>query len=261
MKISSGGIGTVASAQGFNAKSAFPYQWAWNAVGTDLTSATLNDTIEVQLQGTENLPGAVLESHSEGIKISPRIADPSNLGPGGPAGEVRVVYHDELPTTGNPGGNRSGPLNNVDVRQSSYIHCVADLSGWTDGGKTSIINGFVHNTPGGAAPGWNNGLIVIYHGDPASRSSSYYGGIALHERSDGKHIFVAKAHPDYLKAGPDHWGNTLTDFPDDEDPVGLEFYLGSHFNKTLSNSMVLCGFVISDRILTDIPLPIRTHMG
>jgi hypothetical protein len=240
MKISSGGIGTVATSQACNAKSVYPYQWAWNAVGTDLTSATV----------TLTEASCDFESHPKGIKFTAKTVSPL----------VFFKYNEELPAE-NPGGNRSGKLTRADAFAAKYLHLVVDMTGWTDT-NTIASNSFL--TKNGI--GWNNGVIYWYHGTGAS--SLYRGGVAQHpNQANGTHILVWNLRDQLLFVNsadttPSIWG---TSEMSEDDPIGFRFYTGENFLAAGfegdASSLVLCGFVISDRILYDIPLPIRTHMG
>ena len=251
MKISTGGIGAVATAQACNAKSVYPYQWAWNAVGTDLSSRGVSDVIYEK----EN---SIVEAHQYGIKHSPdeTAFDSPN---------VQLWYNDEGGTP--PGGNRSGPLNEVDLKHAHYVHLVVDLlsgdvSGWGDWIINNFTVGFDNQEEKGG--GWDDGMLKYAHsGDPDSKSIC--GGVAIfpHSLNSNTYILVWNPRDQNHKQGDSGWGpDSEAPFDEGEYPKFLEFYPGGgNFDNSTDNYLIIMGYVVANRILTDIPLPIKTHMG
>ena len=228
MKIAAGGVGTVASAQAFNAKSAFPYMWAWNAVGSTHGSGPGQYTVAEQQNAT-------IENHAEGLK---HTSD---------ASESYLRYKDETTDA----TDKSSKLDNtlIDYSKARYLHGVYDFSGWTT--NNTLIPG---SLPSSKYVGslYYYGSSGTYQGIPAAKVCGMGGG---------KTIIVwdmfASVFGDGIsgETGP-LWQNQSADVS----PYHLEPYWSAG-GFTAGQYMIWCGMVLSDRILTDIPLPIRTHMG
>ncbi len=256
MKMSTGGIGAVATSQACNAKSAYPYQWAWNAVGSDSSNFNLNNTTAV--------------SDPRGVKVA-AVAAAGAYG-------TYAEYKDEAGTP--PGGNRSGPLTVEDVIRAPYVHCVVDLRGFDGTGDYEgqffnadyALNNFVLADPYGSdGGGVEKGTLVYGTTDShATHKTKLAGGVALYEQPDGTHVFVWNARDQIpMNSATNIWNENMPT----EAPITLGLMIGSEFLEPLvfpvvsrlggdlTNYFIYCGFVLSDRILTDIPLPIRTHMG
>jgi hypothetical protein len=285
MKISTGGIGTVATSALASAGSAgsaalYPYQWAWNAVGTDLTSVVGVNTIDV---GDND----VVENHQYGIKHS-------MVSPVGDNASLR--YQDEGTDSAglNPGGDRSGPLNAVDMDKAKYMHMVVDLksgnhtAGWADGMVNETTNNITQITSEyGFTRNWDNRGWRLEHDDPlfpddwghgvliynqGGGAASVSGGVAIFPHSLNANTFILVWNlRDQVHRQPigdaGSWGTesdapTFIPFTDSEKPDVLSFYPGgSPFKSSVDNYLIIMGYVLADRILKDIPLPVRTHMG
>jgi hypothetical protein len=224
MKIASSGIGTVATAQGFNAKSAFPYVWAWNAVGaTTGAGASGTHTVKTSQQAT-------LSSDPEGVKHTS----------GGD--NSFIAYRDEATDAADKTGKLDASL--IDFTKARYMHGVFNMSGWT--------------TPSGGfsnySPGQSEGQLYYY-----STNSNWNGHDSLKHiyLGDGRWIIVWDMLGGEIGGGGGtFWGDMTT-----LAPIHLEPWWGSAGAFPSGQSMVWCGMVLSDRILYNIPLPIRTHMG
>jgi len=249
MKISSGGIGTVATSQACNAKSAYPYQWAWNAVGTDLSSMNINDVIYVQSNST-------VVPHQYGIKHSPGESETGT--------NVSLKYMDEGGTP--PGGNRSGPLNAVDLGTAPYVHLVVDLLSSGGFGQYIVdhfLDGHLGIDSGDPPGGWTDGMFQYADSGTWGDTKSVTGGVAIfpHSLNSNTYILVWNPRDQEHKQGSPGWGPDTSDPLTGKFPIFLEFYPGGTFDASTDNYLIIMGWVIADRILTDIPLPIRTHMG
>jgi len=233
MKMSTGGIGAVATSQACNARSMFPYAWAWNAIG-----ATHDDNSSIpDYEGNVTVvaplipPAGQFENDAKGIKIT--STGPASL----------PVFYDE----GTDATDKSSKLDAsvIDFNSARYMHGVFDFSGWTTGTPFST--------------GIADGALLVYY------TLSVLGGeirpatsIIRNDVNENKTIIVW----DMTTLG-DLWeaSTVRTDWKDISGnlPIGIAPYFVSGFSS--GNSMIWHGMVLSDRILTDIPLPIRTHMG
>ena len=127
MKMSTGGLGTVASAQAFNAKSMFPYVWAWNAIGATTGSGPGQHTVRITQQ-------AILSSDPEGVK---HTSD---------GNDSYVAFKDEATDSTDKTGKLDASV--IDFTKARYMHGVFNMSGWTSGNGTQSGKSFGDHNPG-----------------------------------------------------------------------------------------------------------------
>lgn len=235
MKISTGGIGTVATAQGFNAKSAFPYQWAWDATKeSDPVARTGNPVAGVAFS---NLVGGDASAVDTGVKFT-------KIEVGG-VGET--LYADF-----NDGPDRalgiSGTLDKVDTHSARYMHIIIDF---TDAGTMSnfLIGG-------------SSADISVFemYWFSASTGNAYKGVKAQSQFNLGSSkvlVFdmIGGVRADYdplVVVGSTaigSWGSmTVADAP-----IKLEFYseVAQDYDGTgTPTSYIFNGMVLADRILS-----------
>jgi hypothetical protein len=238
MKITSSGIGTVATAQGFNGASAKPYQWAWDA------SKETSPLGGVGL-GSDNVFASVssvtLEKVPDGIKCTP-IND----------NELFFDFRD------GKSSSVSGQLNAVDTPRAKYMHGIFDFS---SAGATTIatVNGLIANKDylGGAQ---GRGKLDFYWLKPDDQAN-YAGSSAI--RAFGtlsKTILVWDMnHPDtnpgiYPDNGASGSDWSTGDFTGEE-PFRIEFLSQE---TTTDNPFYLFGYILANRILSpeEISLPV-----
>ena len=82
--------------------------------------------------------------------------------------------------------------------------------------------------------------------------------VTSYQMSNGKTVIVNDMTIESSAQASDTWTNTAN-----EAPIRLLYsFPRNMFNNTApADYYTLCGIVLSDRILYDIPLPIRTHVG
>jgi hypothetical protein len=211
MKISSGGVGTVATAMSCNAKSAFPYVWAWNAIGESVGSGT----------------GYVPESGLSGVAaVSTGVKWTAAAGPAGGSPYVSAIDASLL--------KLSGPLDNTDALKGKYFHTIWDFTGsaLAAGGSSSL-----------------NELQIFWLVD----DSNYKGIDAFLRYEQGSStVLVFDMTGSDAAAGTANWGVS--------DITKIQPYFES-ISGLGGGTFIHQGMVLSDRILYDIPLPVRTHVG
>ena len=209
-----------------------------------------------------------------------------------------VLYYDEEGDP--PGGNRSGSLNAVDMDRAKYAHLVVDLksgndTNWafgmideTTNNVTQITSeyGFTRNWDNREwrlergetllPDDWGHGVLNYNTGNEpggVSGSVSVSGGVAMFQHSLNSNTFILVWNlKDQVRRQPvgeaGSWGTesdapTWVPFQNPERPLIFSFYPGGRnaFGGSTNNYLIIMGWVLADRILSDIPLPIRTHMG
>lgn len=217
MKIASSGIGTVASAQGFNAKSAFPYQWAWNFAGQPVGEGVI---AAVQHSSVTAVP--------TGVRWDITGADPY------------VDCYDAGATT----AKISGDLNATD-KNAYYMHSLFDFSG-----SASIQDNLASS--GGTA---NLSKFDLYWFSSGSGATNYEGSNAINEfkMSNGVTVLVHDLRGTNGRYGSDgiEYQGTAGDWVNRtlEEPIQLENY----FNGigTDGQNIIHHGYILADRILSE----------
>jgi len=234
MKIAAGGVGTVASAMACNAKSVFPYIWAWNAIGATTGSGPGQHTVRVSQNAT-------LSSDPEGVKHE------------SDGNDSYVAFRDESTDATDKTGKLDASV--IDFTKARYMHGVFNMSGWTTGAGTNSGKSFVDISPG-------SGAGQLYYYTALSGANPWKGVNSIKHIHLGQErwLIVWDMHTQLVGGNGATWQSMTTTMPVHLEPWWGGANSGNSFFPD-GQSMVWCGMVLSDRILTDIPLPIRTHMG
>jgi hypothetical protein len=225
MKISSGGIGTVATSQACNAKAAYPYQWAWNAIGETFQDGPSQQTDKgIQWWGmASNIASA--EADPAGIKFT-------HDGSGTPFPDL----------WDSPATNVSGQLNRADTSIGRYMHAFFDFTGGATGSGT-----------GANATGTTN--ILYWYPDV---SGSHYSGNRMTSTytvgTTTVFIYDMWASPQDAVGEPEDLGTWADMINQPEGPTAVEpFILVEN-----GSSWIWKGLILADRILgpTEISFPI-----
>ena len=237
MKIASSGIGTVATAQGFNGASAKPYQWAWDATKETAASIVSGQTFT----------GIVQQSLSivpTGVKV---VFGTSTAG-------AYMDFHDATSL------GVSGKLNKLDTPRAKYLHGVFDF---TNAGAelTDEIN--LGGTPTISDPvgvGDVGRFDMYWFREDGTSESGYSGSspIAAFGTLARTVLVWDMTNPD---THPARWPDSNLDGFDwqNMDPAEAPFRLEFYTDLTTNLSYyIMNGYVLSDRILgpTDISLPV-----
>lgn len=228
MKIASSSIGTLQQLQA--AKHLYNYQWSWNAVN-ETVSGGGSDPVQVN-------NGAEISSVPNGIKCSRKSDSAGAASRNNPY----VDFYDDYSSK----PNISGSLNGVDTARAGYMHGIFDFT----------------NAPQITAKA-DDSLYLYWYQD----GSKYDGGGCIQRIQRGNItilVWNCNNPGESLSFGsPSPWAS-IGNQP--EGPVRLEPYWdgGITFTGGPGGTVpywVWCGMVLSDRILTDIPLPVATHVG
>jgi len=248
MKMSTGGIGAVATSQSCNARSMFPYAWAWNAIGASYDPASFWESghfSEGSFDGEKTVirlsNWGSFAPHADGIKI---ISTSSSY--------TAAMFHDETTDVTDKSGKLDASV--IDFNSARYLHGVFDFSGWPGS------SAFTGTTNYAADADDSIGMLQLYvfDGSLPSFRPIYVDCISGYEIGGGKTILVWDLGAPYA--------HNLYSMPEWKDLYESQpFVFGATWGPTSTfatdDYIVWCGMVLSDRILTDIPLPIRTHMG
>jgi hypothetical protein len=255
MKISPSNIGTAS--QSFNGKSTCPYIWSWDmsaAAGSDLGNSATNAI---------DAPG--------GLKTMTAVQAPAGIILGHTSDDPYYDLRDKVEYDRGSGAV-SGELNSLDTVNGRYLHFVLTRNGTASDGSTALSRG---GTTGTAAE-LRSDLGAEMYWYPTANPSAYNttpvpeyfrkqrGGTAVVEpielgivMANGAEIFCFDMHG---SVGDQGMGADIT-WQENSDPLVLEpfFFSGSHADSRPKYE--LHGIVLSHIPLTDIPLPIRTHVG
>ena len=225
MKIASSSIGTLQQPQA--AKHLYNYQWSWNAVNETVSGGA---TDPLQTQG-----GSSISIVPGGIKCS-RHGSLSNRN------TPYVDFYDDYSSK----PNISGVLNGVDTARAGYMHGIFDFT----------------NAPQITAKA-DSALQLYWYQD----GSKYEGGNCI-KRIQRGNITILVWNCNNPAGGtavgsPSPWAS-IGNQP--EGPVTIEPYWNGGITLTGGPGgtvpyWIWYGMVLSDRILTDIPLPVATHVG
>jgi hypothetical protein len=194
------------------------------------------------------------------LKINPTATghgDPAGLASTSSTGELFFDFRD------GKSSSVSGPLNVEDTFKAKYMHGVFDFSEAGDA-MTDVVAGLVADSEYlvGDSSGLVGGRLDFFWLRPDSQGE-WAGSSAI--RAFGpieKTILVwDMTHPATNPAGYDDqvsgsdWGTSAFE---GEEPFRLEFLTRMNI---LDSPFYLYGYVLSYKILTDIPLPIRIDFG
>ena len=99
---------------------------------------------------------------------------------------------------------------------------------------------------------------ALYYYDNTGSAYNAVGGHSSYTMSNGKTVIVWDMHSASIDGTGS--GALWKNMTPANAPVKFEPYWAENLLNN-NDYMVWCGMVLSDRILTDIPTPIRTHMG
>jgi len=229
----------------------FPYAWAWNAIGASYDPASFWESghfSEGSFDGEKtvirlNSLGS-FAPHAEGIKI---------IWPSGSLG-VAAMFHDETTDVTDKSGKLDASV--IDFNSVRYLHGVFDFSGWPGSSAFTGTTNYAADTADSV------GMLQLYMvtllEGVALYPPAYVDCISGYEIGGGKTILVWDLGAPYA-----YNPNSLPEWKDfsENQPVILGATWGPTGTLATDDYIVWCGMVLSDRILTDIPLPIRTHMG
>lgn len=216
MKISTGGIGTVATAQSCNAKSAFPYQWAWNFAGESVGDGIIVVGLETTITAVPT-----------GIRWDFTGSSPY------------VDCYDEGAAT----SKVSGDLNAAD-KNAYYIHSLIDFSG------SAALRDNLSSESGSSAPNLTDFELYWFNGG----GTNYEGSDAIKEfkMSNGVTVLVHDLRNTNAEFGSDNYsgasGGDWVD-RDTESPLRLENYF--HGIAAVGQSLIHHGYILADRILSE----------
>ena len=230
MKLSSG-LGLPSVAQSFNAKGVMgPYIWAHNAVGETITLGGDNP-----LKNPSNI---TLGNVSTGVSLNQGSSD-----------AVFRFWEANSSKT-------SGLLNEVDTNRGRYLYIVISFTGPGTAQGTVKKNNHLWWYAGsggtddyGPLDSFNGGLG---HQPVASTSNEVHMNGSTIVRGHTT-ILVYDMQGSTLVPG----ASTTETWGSNADPIMLEL----SFNNDSAVTSIYHGMVLSDRVLTHIPLPIRTDIA
>ena len=226
MKLSSG-LGLPAVAQSFNAKGVMgPYVWAHNAVGETITGGGSDP-----LRLPNNL---TLGSVSTGVSCNQTDA------------AVFDFFEEYSSKT-------SGALNTVDTNRGRYLHLVVSFTGpgTAVGTAVGIDSLWWFRTDDDAEYGPIDGFNGDFGHQPVASTTdeTHMGGSTIVRGHTT--ILVYDMQGSTLQADRDvTWGTNA-------DPIKIQW---AH-NADAAVTCIYHGMVLSDRVLSNIPLPIRTDIA
>ena len=236
MKISPSNLGVQGCAQAFNASNLFPYQWAWDTADSFFTGSDGGRGLYAGNHVTSEL-------HPDGWYVAGVVNNTGGLGPYWDFKDQNEYDRSDAPR------KVSGLLNEADTVAGRYLHMLVQAKGTitrTDSSTATLVDPHAATT----SP-WSPFTMYWYNqaeAYSAARTPLQLNGIG------NDYIIVWDMAETFAGSGG---GKT---YWEDTDPKILEpqFYYGT---STAEFRILIKGLVLSNRIHTNIPHPIRIHRG